>query len=698
MNIKFIQSCLSLAFLSLAMTTTALADEGMWLLNRPPRDLLKKQYNFEPTPTWLEHMQKSTARFGGGSSSSIVSADGLVMTNHHVGSGQLKKLSTPKRDLLLDGFYAPTLAEELKCEDLEVRILMSIEDMTDRVNAAAPQGASAEQAATAKRVEISTIEKAAEALTGLDCQIVTLYQGAMYHLYSYKRFTDIRLVWAPEQQAAFFGGDNDNFEYPRFNLDTTFFRLYENNKPYQTDHYLRWSSTGATEGDLIFVVGHPYSTNRLYTVDHLKFLRDTSYPTILQKLWRREIHLLTFSARSYDQQRMAIDALHGTQNSRKAFVGSLAGLLDPDVFAKKVDSENKLRSAVKNNLKYFADWGDAWDQIAQAQRTHKEIYVRYTALKTRRSVIRSELFDIANHLVQLADELPKADDKRLDHYHDAQLDSLYLSLFSPAPIHEALEIANIESGLSYLAETFGADDPLVRKLLDGKSPRARAELAVKKTRLGDIDIRKRYAAAGKTAIDASTDPMIALAVAIDPEARALHKQYETQVEAVEAQAYAKIAAAQFAVMGENIAPDATSSLRLSFGTIKGYTESGEKIPAFTNMGGIYNRSASRNNKPPFDLPQSWIDHKDQLDLSTPFNFVSTPDIIGGNSGSPMVNRNGQVIGLIFDGNIHSLAWGTVFSGKNARAVGVDARAIIEALRKIYGAIALADEMMQGHRK
>ncbi|MBN4058838.1 S46 family peptidase [bacterium AH-315-J04] len=684
--------------LCLTIAAPASADEGMWLLNRPPLDLLKQKHNFEPTSAWLEHMQKSTARFGGGSSSSIVSSDGLLMTNHHVGSTQLKKLSTPKRDLLLNGFYAPTLSDELKCEDLEVRILMSIEDMTDRINDAAPQGASAEQIAKAKRVEIAAIEKAAEASSGLDCQVVTLYQGAMYHLYSYKRFTDIRLVWAPEQQAAFFGGDNDNFEYPRFNLDTTFFRLYENNKPYHTDHYLRWSSTGAAEGDLIFVVGHPYSTNRLYTVDHLKFLRDVSYPTILQKLWRREIHLLTFSKRSYAQERIAIDALHGAQNSRKAFVGSLAGLLDPDVFAKKIASEEKLRSAVKNNLKYFADWGDAWNQIAQAQQAHEDIYKRYTALDTRRSVMRSELFNIANQLVQLAEELPKSDDERLDHYHDAQLDSLYLSLYSPSPIHEALEIANIESGLSYLAENFGVDDPLVQKLLDGKSPRARAEFAVNNTRIGDIDIRKRYAAGGQTAIDASTDPMIALALVIDPEVRSLRKQYETKVEAVETQAYAKIAAAQFAIMGEDIAPDATSSLRLSFGTISGYTESGKNVPAFTDMGGIYKRSATRGNKPPFDLPQSWVNHKDQLDQSTPFNFVSNPDIIGGNSGSPMVNRKGEVIGLIFDGNIHSLTWGTVFSGKNARAVGVDARAIIEALRKIYNASDLADEMMQGHRK
>lgn len=680
---------------SVVAWSSALADEGMWLLHRPPTKTLQERYDFAPPTAWFEHLQKSCVRFGRGGSASLVSANGLVMTNHHVGSGQLAKLSTPEHNLLETGFYAASRDQERKCEDLEVKILWSVQDVTGRVRGAVTAGMNAAEANDARRKAIATIEKQAGAASDLHYEVVTLYQGAWYYLYGYKRFTDVRLVMAPEQQVAFFGGDNDNFEYPRYDLDMSFFRIYENGKPFRPKHYLRWSTAGASQGDLIFAVGHPYRTQRLFTVDHLKFLRDVQYPTILRRLWRREVQLHTFSARSAENARIARGSLFGVQNSRKAFTGMLAGLLDPAIMQRKIEAEKSLRGAVRNNLKYFSQWGDAWEQVAGAQQISRSLYVRYSALEGRREVIRSRLYGVARHLVRLATEREKPNGQRLEEYRDSALDSLTLQIYSPAPIYPSLEIDGIASGLSYLAETWGGDSSLVTMLLDGRSPRARAEQLVTETKLLDVAQRRRLAQGGLKAIHSSTDPMIRFAANLDPIARELRKQHEQTIESVERQAYARIAAAQFAVRGEEIAPDATGSLRIALGTIQGYQQSGHTVLPFTTMKGMYAHSEERGGKGPFHLPQRWGDRKDKLDLSTPFNFVSTADIIGGNSGSPVVNRAGEVVGLIFDGNIQTLVWNTIFTDKQARAVSVDVRAIIEALRNIYDAHALAKEIVTG---
>ncbi len=687
------RTCASWMVGCLVLVTAAAADEGMWLINRPPTQRLKERYQFEPSPAWLEHVQKSCVRFGRGGSASLVSAEGLVMTNHHVGSGVLERLSTAERNLLADGFLARSRDEELACPDFEVRILWSIEDVTARVEAAAAPGLPAAEANTARRKATAAIEQECKQKNpDMTCDVVTLYHGARYHLYAYKRFDDVRLVMAPEQQAAFFGGDNDNFEYPRFNLDVCFFRIYENGQPLRAEHYLKWSARGASENDLTFIVGHPARTQRLYTVDHLKFLRDVGYPTILRRLWRREVQLNTFMARSAENERIGMGDLHGVQNSRKAFTGMLAGLLDPAIMAAKAQAESALRAAVMANPEFRQKWGTAWDEVAQAQRTYAEFYERYSALDGRRSVIRSDLYRIARHVVMLAEELPKPNAERQEEYRDSALDSLYLSLYSPAPIYDDLEIDGVVSGLSYLAETFGADDPLVVAALAGQSPRARAEQLVRGTTLKEVAARKNLVEGGTAALAAADDPMLRFAADLGPEVRRLRLRHEDEVEAVERAAYTKIAAAQFAIHGEDIAPDASFSLRLSYGPIRGYEEGGRSIPAFTTFAGLYERHQAREGKPPFDLPRRWLERKDRLRLDTPYNFVCTADIIGGNSGSPVIDRAGEVIGIVFDGNIQGLVWDTVYTDRQARAVCVDARAIIEALRNVYDAAALANEL------
>lgn len=671
----------------LAVAHVACADEGMWLLNKPPLAALKA-HNFEPSPAWLEAMQKSAVRFSTGGSGSIVSSGGLVMTNHHVASDVLAKLSTKERNLLDEGFLARTPEQELACPDLELNVLWEITDVTAQVNAAVTPGMAAAQAGIARRQAIATIEKEGEADGSLKAEVVTLYQGGQYHLYRYKRYTDVRLVFAPEKQIAFFGGDADNFEYPRYNLDVTFFRIYENGKPLAPAHHLRWSDAGAAENELIFVFGHPGRTRRGLTLDHLKFIRDVEMPWRLASLWRAEVKAQTFAGRSRENARIIAEDLFGIANGRKASTGAYAGLLDPALFERKAEEEKRLRSKIEADPKLAAEHAGAWAAIKRAQDTHRSMFVRQSLERAWRG---SELASRARHIVRLPSQLAKPSRERLREYGDAQLDSLYLELYSPAPIYDAREVAMIESALSMYAERLGADDPLVVTLLDGLSPRARAEQLVAGCTFKDPEARKALVKAGIGAAALDKDPLLKLMHVIDGYAGELRKRYEDEVEAVERAGYASIAAARFAIEGDSVYPDATFTLRMSFGTVQGIPGT-TPVPPFTTIAGTFERAKDRAGHPDFVLPPSWEKKKDALKGETPFNFICTADIIGGNSGSPVVNAKGEVVGLIFDGNLDSLVGDFVYDSARNRAVAVDSRGIVESLRAVYEAKELLAEL------
>jgi len=663
----------------------------MWLFNNPPKKLLKEKYGFEPDQAWFHHLQRASVRFNSGGSGSFVSSNGLVLTNHHVGADALQKFSTKDKNYLAEGFYAKTQDQEIKCVDLELNVLMSIEDVTDRVNAAVPKNGSLAEAEKARRAIMNTIEQESSEKTGLRCDVITLYHGAQYQLYRYKKYTDIRLVFAPEQDAAFFGGDPDNFEYPRYDLDICFFRVYEDGKPAKIEHFLQWSAAGAADDELIFVSGHPGKTDRLDTVAHLGYLRDLSLPTMLNWLMRNEVLLLNYSERSDENARRAREELFNVQNSRKAQVGRLEGLQDPQVMKAKRAAEKALRDAVNADAALRATAGPAWNDVAAALKTLRTIRKDVLLLEEGRA-FHCRQFLIARMLVRMAEEDGKPNAQRLREYRQSNRGSLEQMLFSEAPIYDDLETIKLADGLSMFVTEAGANNKLVVKVLAGDSPRDRAAELIRGSQLKDVAVRRELAKGGKAAIAASKDPIIRLALLVDGPAREVRRTLEEQVDEPLRQAYAKIAKARFAVSGAEVYPDATFTLRLSFGAVKGYDELGQPQPPWTTLGGAFQHSAEHQNREPFNLPKRWLERKERLNLATPLNFVSTADIIGGNSGSPVVNRTGQFVGIIFDGNLESLVWDFIYTDKVGRALAVHSAAIEETLRKLYDAGALADEL------
>ena len=666
----------------------------MFLFTNPPTKAIAEKYGFELNDAWLERVQKATLRFPGGTGS-FVSSNGLIMTNHHVAAGQLQMLSTRENDLLANGFCAKTQAEERPCKSLELIALQEIEDVTEKVRAAVKPEMSLEEADKARKAIISQIEKESNEATGLKSDVVTLYQGGQYHLYRYKKYTDIRLVFAPEQQAGTFGGDPDNFEYPRFCLDCTFFRAYENDQPAKTPFHFGWSKENVKDGELVFVSGHPGRTNRNYEMLHYVFQRDFLMPQMLQRLYRYETIYSIWGDRSEENMRRIKNDINGVKNSRKVRRGQLAGLLTPELITQKGLENEAFWNAVRQN-ESFASEIETLPNLGEVLAKWGAVYPWYSLLE-QSSAFPCRTFQIARTIVRLADESEKPSDERLPEYQESNLESLKRSLFSDAPIYEDVEVLKLTEGLILYIEANGSRyNPLLSdSILEQKSPIQRATELINNSKLRNVEERKRLVEGGRKAVQESDDPMIKLALAVDTLARENRTYYETQVDEPLKQLYAKLADWKFQLFGDTTYPDATFTLRLSYGTVKGYTEDdGTAVPPWTNIGGLFDRAAFHKNVPPFDAPESWVKNKANLDLATPFNLVSTNDIIGGNSGSALFNANGEVVGLIFDGNLQSLCSDMIYSDDQARAVSVHAAAIVEAMRKVYGLNALADELGQ----
>ncbi|MBN1590191.1 MAG: S46 family peptidase [Pirellulales bacterium] len=672
-----------LFWIALAVCQAVSADEGMWLFNDLPRDYLKTKYGFEPTDEWTRHVMLSCVRFNSGGSASFISGTGLVLTNHHVGADTLHKISDARHNYLRDGFHAKTPAEEIKAPDLELNQLVAIEDVTERVGAAVTAEMSAAEAFAARRAVMSKIEKQSLDATGLRSDVVTLYGGARYHLYRYKKYTDVRLVWAPEAAVAAFGGDADNFEYPRYCLDVCLFRVYTDGKPVKIDHFLKLSPKNVVEGELIFMPGNPGSTQRIFTVAALKFQRDRYVPFVLNLLHRQEILYQQYALDGDEQRRQVRRDMLGVQNARKAYSGILHGLQDPACLAHKQAEEAALRAKVQSDP-HLKPYADAWKTIEETQ-------ARRVKLLGKTASFAAKPYDIAQTLVFMAAEDQKPNSKRLREYRESARASLEQQLFSPAPIHADLERAKLADSLGFFVEQRGGDDPLARKVLDGKSPQARAAELIAGTKLIQIAERRRLAQGGRAAVDASTDPMIELAKLMEPEARRI-REIEDELDELERQAYAQITSAVYAIKGTSTYPDATFTLRLAFGQVKGYVENGRIIPPWTTVGGAFEHEKKHGAKEPWKLPRRWNARRGKLNLETPFNFVSTADIIGGNSGSPVINRDAELVGVVFDGNIQSLTGRHYYSDQLARAVSVTSNVIVEALKKIYDAERLVEEL------
>ncbi len=679
-----------LAFLVLfwLFARPAPADEGMWLFNNFPSAQVESRYGFKPASEFLDHLRLSAVRFNNGGTGSFVSPNGLLITNHHVGADCIQKLSTSRADYMKNGFLAASQSEERRCPDLEVNVLLKVDDVTSKVNADITPQTPAAQANQKRKAAMTNIENACTSSTGNRCDVVTLYAGGQYHLYQYKKYTDIRLVMAPEFAIAFFGGDPENFTYPRYNLDITFFRAYEDDRPAKVEHWFKWSKTPIREGDLTFVPGNPGSTGRLMTVTELEFSRDISYPIVLRRLTSQIQVLEKFSARGEEQARIARESLFGQQNSHKAYTGFLAGLHDPELMNQKRAEERKLKDAIAKDPAQAEKFGRFWDELATTYRNFHSFYAPFFVLE--RSPTRgSDLFEIARKIIRYSEETRKPNDQRLREFADSALPSLEQELYSTAPIHPEMEIAVIANYFAFAQHELGAGHPAVSAMLDGRTPEAAARHYVSTSKLTDVKERKRLAN-DPAAVKASEDGMIRLALTLDPFARELRKRYEDQVESVVNRAASQIALARFAAFGGSEYPDATFTMRLAYGAVRGYQDNkGRKVSYTTTFEGFYPKGT---NSEPFIIPPSWLKAKPSLRLSTPFNFVTTNDTHGGNSGSATLNTRGEFVGIVFDGNIESLPNRFVYTDRRSRSVHVSAEGIVEALRKIYHADGLLGEL------
>ncbi|HUQ99094.1 MAG TPA: S46 family peptidase [Gemmatimonadaceae bacterium] len=663
----------------------------MWTFDAPPLDYWRRTYGFNPDQKWLDHVRLSAVRLVVGPSpicsASFVSSKGLVMTNHHCGRDCTASSSPPDSNYIVTGFAAGTLTDEKKCAGFAVDQLQSIENVTTRVRSAVTAGTPVAQASQRSAI-ITQIQSECAQQTKLLCQVVTLYQGGIYSLYRYRRFSDVRLVMAPEGDIAFFGGDPDNFTFPRYDLDLTLLRVYENGQPYAPPDYLKWSANGAGENELVFIVGNPGSTGRLNTISQMEYLRDVSYPATLAGyerqlgVYSQVAKLDTSAARRYQND------VFSYANSQKAVTGYRAGLLDTLSMARKRGFEAELRARIAADPALRSQYAGAFDAVTAAQR---EIATFAPQLRFHTFASTSTLLPLAAGVVRTAIEGGKPDSARLAAYRGAGLANANAAALAKVTVDTVYERLAIAAQLRGAQAALPPNDPFLRVALNGRTPDAVAADVVRGTRISDSAFRASLIRGGAAAIAASTDPMIVLARGIDPLNRAVTAR-SSALNAIIATNSEKIGQAMFATYGTNLPPDATLTLRISDGLVKGFPMNGTIAPYKTTFFGLYERSASFDNKDPFRLPPRWVQRKSALDLATPFNFVSTNDIIGGNSGSPVINRNAEVVGLVFDSNIEGVSNRFIFSTEVGRSVSVHSRGITEALRKMYDGQRIANEL------
>lgn len=678
-------------FVAALCAAVVLADEGMWTFDNFPRAEVAGKYGVQIGDQWLDRVQAAVVRLESGCTGSFVSPDGLVLTNHHCAQTCLAENSRADRDLVAGGFNPGTRENEIRCQGEQASLLMGTEDVTSSVTRAL-SGVAAADAARTRNQTLTSLEERCEAAskqagTPLKCEAVTLYQGGQYWLYKYKRYDDVRLAFAPEAAIAAFGGDPDNFQFPRWCLDMSLLRVYENGKPAPTPGHLSFNWSGAKEGEPVFVAGHPGTTQRLLTVAQLKTQRDVFLPFWLLRFSELRGRLAQYSKSSPEAARTAKDYLDTIENSHKVRRMQLATLLDDRLMEQRAEQERKLREAVMADPELKAGAGSAWDDIARAEATYRDILIPHTWIEG--GAFNSDLFAYARQLLRAGDEREKPNAERLREYTDAQLAHLRQALAADTPVYPDLEEARLSFSLERMREYLGPDHPVVKQALGTASPDERARELISGSKLGDSKVRLALFEGGRKAIEASNDPMIALARAIDGEARSLRKIYENQVQAPEQRGQQAIAEARFKVYGTSIYPDATFTLRLSYGAVQGWTEAGERMEPFTRLARLYERATGA---PPFALLQRWLDAKPRLDMDTLANVVTTNDIVGGNSGSPAVNAKGEIVGLIFDGNIHSISGSYWFDEEKNRAVAVHPEYIRTALAQVYAAERLADEL------
>lgn len=670
------------------------AEEGMWTVDNFPKSAVKQKYGVDIADAWLQRVQQSITRHETGCTGSFVSGDGLVLTNHHCVMECLSDISSAGADYVGNGYNATSRSAEKQCPTDMLSVLMAIENVTDKVNASTAGLADA-KANEARKQTLSKLEAACttaskSAKNGpLACESVTLYQGGQYFLYKYKRYTDVRLVFAPHNSIAAFGGDPDNFNFPRWCLDFSLLRAYENGKPARTPNHLQWRNDGPAAGEPVFVAGHPGTTNRLFTVAQLEFNRDTLIPAYLVRNSELRGRLIQFGKTGEEPLRVIQDTLLGYENSLKVYKGLQRALFDDALLEQKAAQERSLRERVAADSKLASDVGGAWDDIAKAEDRYRQIFDRYLYLENGTG-FNSKLFGYARQLVRGVAERAKPNELRLREYADSNLPKIASGLLATTPVHGDFEQVTLSFSLDKMREALGPDDAVIRKLLSSESPESLAEKLVTATKLADPAVRKSLWEGGSAAIQASADPMIVLARDIDADARAVRKIYEDEVQARVATGQEKIAKARFAVLGTNTYPDATFTLRVSYGNVQGWKEKGEDVPPFTYLDRLYERTTGKD---PFSLPKAWLDARAKLDPKTPFNYVTTNDIIGGNSGSPLIDAQGRLVGLAFDGNIHSIAGSYWYDGRENRTVAVHPKIIVTALRDVYGAPAIAAELL-----